>query len=317
MKEIITTKICIIGGGVAGMFAATTASFFKFDNVVIEKNPFVGGQVTQLYPSKYVYDFPTRIKDRSKTIVDDLEEQMKSYEETKVFKSTQVIDIIALEDDRYKVITDKNIDVICEFLIIASGIGAFKLNQLEIDEKPIMAENVHYTVQTHSPIYKDKKIIVLGGGDSALDWANYFVEENITKDVSIIHRRNEYRAKPMSVEMLSKNNIKEYMDYVPIKVEKDFIEIQHNITQEIKKIYYDFLIVQYGQSPSLIKIELLDKIERNGSKIKIDINQKTNLKNIYAIGDCTYYPCKPNTIVTACADATKVIWHIAKNKLPW
>lgn len=317
MKEIITTKICIIGGGVAGMFAATTASFFKFDNVVIEKNPFVGGQVTQLYPSKYVYDFPTRIKDRSKTIVDDLEEQMKSYEETKVFKSTQVIDIIALEDDRYKVITDKNIDVICEFLIIASGIGAFKLNQLEIDEKPIMAENVHYTVQTHSPIYKDKKIIVLGGGDSALDWANYFVEENITKDVSIIHRRNEYRAKPMSVEMLSKNNIKEYMDYVPIKVEKDCIEIQHNITQEIKKIFYDFLIVQYGQSPSLIKIELLDKIERNGSKIKIDINQKTNLKNIYAIGDCTYYPCKPNTIVTACADATKVIWHIAKNKLPW
>ena len=87
MRETIITKVCIIGGGVAGMFAATTASFFKFDNVLIEKNPFLGGQVTQLYPSKYVYDFPTKIKDRSKAIVDELEEQMNSYQETTVFKS--------------------------------------------------------------------------------------------------------------------------------------------------------------------------------------------------------------------------------------
>lgn len=317
MRETIITKVCIIGGGVAGMFAATTASFFKFNNVVIEKNPFLGGQVTQLYPSKYVYDFPTKIKDRSKAIVDELEEQMNSYQETTVFKSTEVLDIISVEEDKYKIVTDKNIDIICDFLIIASGIGMFKLNQLEIDNKPVNTENIHYTVNTHSPIYKDKKIVVLGGGDSALDWANYFVEDNITKDVTIVHRRNEYRAKPISVEMLSKNNVKEYKDYLPTKVEKNYIEIEHNTTKQKEKIYYDYLIVQYGQTPSLIKIKLLDKMEKIGNKIKIDINQKTNLKNVYAIGDCTYYPCKPNTIVTACADATKVIWHIAKNRSPW
>ncbi|EGZ31114.1 NAD(P)/FAD-dependent oxidoreductase [Malacoplasma iowae] len=317
MKEIIKTKICIIGGGVAGMFAATTASFFKFDNILLEKNPFLGGQVTQLYPSKYVYDFPTKIKDRSKAIVDELEEQMNSYKETKVYKSIEVLDILSLENDQYKIVTDKNFDIICDFLIIASGIGMFKLNQLEIDNQPIVAENIHYTVNTHNPIYKDKKIVVLGGGDSALDWANYFVEDKITNDVSIVHRRNEYRAKPLSVEMLSKNKVKEYKDYLPVEIENNCITIEHNQTKQKEKLLYDFLIVQYGQTPSLIKIDLLEKMEKIGNKIKIDINQKTNLKNIYAIGDCTYYPCKPNTIVTACADATKVIWHIAKNKSPW
>lgn len=317
MKEIIKTKICIIGGGVAGMFAATTASFFKFDNILLEKNPFLGGQVTQLYPSKYVYDFPTKIKDRSKAIVDELEEQMNSYKETKVYKSIEVLDILSLENDQYKIVTDKNFDIICDFLIIASGIGMFKLNQLEIGNQPIVADNIHYTVNTHNPIYKDKKIVVLGGGDSALDWANYFVEDKITNDVSIVHRRNEYRAKPLSVEMLSKNKVKEYKDYLPVEIENNYITIEHNQTKQKEKLLYDFLIVQYGQTPSLIKIDLLEKMEKIGNKIKIDINQKTNLKNIYAIGDCTYYPCKPNTIVTACADATKVIWHIAKNKSPW
>lgn len=312
----VNVKVAIIGGGPGGLFAASTLSFFKYDNCIIEQNEYLGGQLTQLYPNKPVYDFPTQYGITANGIIDKLIEQINQYDTTQIFLSNTVVDIVKV-DEKYVITTNKNI-IECEYIILATGIGAFTPNKLVVKEQTFEADNIHYTVSTNNKIYQNKKVVVLGGGDSAIDWANYFANNNITNKVAIVHRRDEYRAQNKGIDMLKRNNIQEFLNYEIIEVNNTNLVIQHNDTKKQYKIHYDYLIVQYGQTPSPFKIDLLNDLKRNEvNKIVTDQNQKTNIKNIFAIGAAAGYNAKANTIVTACAEATAVVWYLAKNKLEW
>ncbi|MDE7075233.1 MAG: NAD(P)/FAD-dependent oxidoreductase, partial [Malacoplasma sp.] len=194
--------------------------------------------------------------------------------------------------------------------------GSFNPRKLEINNQEIVSDLINYSINLNTNVYKNKKIVVLGGGDSAVEWANYFVEENITKDVTIVHRRDKYRSSLFMIDSLEKNKIIQKLNYEILSFDEinKTITIKHNENNQKEIINFDCLIVQYGQVASPINIKILNDLEKEKGKYKIDLNQRTSHKNIYAIGDATYFNCKPNTIITACADATKAIWHIAKNK---
>lgn len=320
-NRIHETKILIIGGGAAGIFAAVTASFFKNENILIEKNPFLGGQPIQIYPNKYIYDFPCFTKIKSNDVINSLINQLNNAKFSQYFTSCYPIEIkkINKENQEFFCVSTNTIQIHCEYIILATGNGSFTPIKLTIDEKEIESPKIHYAVLSDTELYQNKKIIVLGGGDAAIEWANYFVEESISKDVSIIHRRNEYRAKSFHIDELKKNNIKQLLNYEIKAFNNNFLLIKHKETNQEQKIHFDWVIVQYGQKHNPNNVEFLNQLNCHisGKIIINNLNQKTNIKNIYAIGDATYYPYKPNTIVTGCADATKAIWHINKNDEKW
>lgn len=303
--------IVIIGGGCAGIFAATTGAYFGYKCCIIERNDFLGGQVIQLYPNKKVYDFPTKIKVNAKSIVDELVEQVKETD-AKIILNSEILEITNKEDVFDIKIENIHDSISGKFLIIATGIGALIPNKLEINNKMISNNKIIYSIDENVDKFKDKKIIILGGGDSAIDWANHLVDERISNDVSIIHRRKEFRGNFANVQKMKKNNINQYTECELINVDDDYLYLNDTNNNNIK-IVYDFILVQYGQKNVPFSIDFFKNIEKNNiNKIIVDQNQQTNLKNVYAVGDSTFYKNKANTIVTAVAESTKVIWNIHK-----
>lgn len=314
MNEIIKVEVAILGAGVAGIHCGSALNYFNISNCIIEKNEYIGGQPIQLYPNKPIYDFPAASSILSQDVVINLYKQLMNYKKTQIYLSTIIIDI-KYEDNHFLINTNLGKSIFCKYIVIATGIGAFLPNKLEINNKTYHNSKIEYTVDIEPLKYKNKKIVILGGGDSAVDWANYFIENKITNNVSIVHRRDEYRAKSISVNNLRKNLVKEYKNFQIIDCDKQLITIQHNLANEIIKLEYDFLIVQYGQKINYDKIPLLNKIIKGHKNLIVtDQNQKTNVKNIFAIGGCTYFLHKPNTILNACADGMTVAWYLSKQK---
>lgn len=303
--------ILIIGGGCAGIFAATTGSYFGYKCCIIERNDFLGGQVTQLYANKKVHDFPTKINANAKSIVDELVTQVKETD-SKIMLNMKILEINNKENLFY-IRTENNKETITgKFLIIATGIGALIPNRLEINNEEIISDKIIYSIDENIEKFRNKKIIILGGGDSAIDWSNHLVNEKISYDVSIIHRRKEFRGNLANVDKMTKNNIKQYTECELINVDNNYLYIS-DVNKNNIEISYDFILVQYGQKNVPFTIDFFENIEKtNINKIIVNQNQQTNLPNVYAVGDATFYKNKANTIVTAVAESTKVIWDIYK-----
>lgn len=317
MREL-NVKIAIIGAGAGGIHAASAFNYFNYSNCIIEKNSYVGGQPIQLYPNKEIYDFPGYASILAKDVISNLYNQLISYNKTEILLNSNIESIIENDENNGFIIKTNSAIINCEYIVIATGIGAFLPNKLEINNKIIENSKIEYTVDINYKKYINKKIVVLGGGDSAIDWANYFKKNNITNHVAIVHRRNEYRAQNKGILELKNNKVNEFLDYEIISIDENFIRIKHNKTSKIIRINFDYIIVQYGQKANFMNIDLFNKINKNElNKIITNQNQKTNIKNIFAIGGCTYFNAKSNTILTACADGMAVAWYISKNKKEW
>ena len=311
-------KIAIIGGGAGGIFASTTASYFNLPNILLEKKSALGGQPIELYPNKFIYDFPCFSEIKSSDVIKKLVEQNSKYDIANIQTEIDIENIyeVNFETKPYFLFETSKGTFLAEKIIIATGNGSFNPRKLEINNQEVKSNLINYSINLNTDVYKDKKIIVLGGGDSAVEWSNYFVEENITQDVTIIHRRDKYRSSLSMIDSLQKNNIVQKLNYeiIDFNETNKSITIKHNESKEQQTLNFDYLIVQYGQVSSPVNIKLLNDLEKEKGRYKIDLNQKTSHKSIYAIGDATHFYCKPNTIVTACAEATRAVWHIAKNK---
>ena len=304
-------KIAIIGGGAGGIFASTIANYFNISNILLEKRSSLGGQPIELYPNKFIYDFPCFPEIKSSEVIKKLIEQNNKYENSNIKTNIDIKNIyeINFQNNLYFLFETNQEEFLAEKIIIATGNGTFNPRKLEINNQEIISKLINYSIDLNTSVYKNKKIIVLGGGDSAVEWANYFVEENITKDVTIVHRRNKYRSSLFMIDSLEKNKIVQKLNYEIVAFDEanKSITISHNENNQKEILNFDCLIVQYGQIANPINIKILNDLEKEKGKYKIDINQKTSHKNIYAIGDATHYNCKPNTIITACADATKAV----------
>ncbi|GAA0500149.1 NAD(P)/FAD-dependent oxidoreductase [Salinibacillus aidingensis] len=289
--------ITIIGAGPVGLFTAFYGGMRQASVKIIESLPHVGGQLSALYPEKYIYDVAGFPKVRAQKLVDDLLEQANQFDpEIVLEQSVDTVD--RLEDGTIKLVTNKEVHY-TKTIIITAGNGAFQPRRLKIEDSERFEEtNLHYHVP-NMEAFKDREVMICGGGDSAVDWA--LMLEEIAKKVTLVHRRDKFRAHEHSVERLMNSSVAIKTPYAPNElIGEDKIEkvvLQKAKSEETETIAVDDIIVNYGFISSLGPIKDWElEIEKNS--IVVNSKMETNIPGIYAAGDICTYPGKVNLIAS-------------------
>lgn len=281
--------ITIIGGGPTGLFTAFYGGMRQASVNIIESLPQLGGQLSALYPEKYIYDVAGFPKIRAQELVNNLKEQMAKFEPT-ITLDQSVEKLEKQADGTFKLTTDKG-EHFSKAIIITAGNGAFQPRRLELDSaQQYEGKNLHYFIDDLNK-FAGQKVVVFGGGDSAVDWA--LMLEPIAEKVTIVHRRDKFRAHEHSVENLQNSKVEIKTPYVPAELVGDESGIKQvileHVTDKEKEVFdVDAVIVNYGFVSSLGPIKEWGlEIEKNS--IVVNSKMETNTPGIYAAGDiCTY-----------------------------
>jgi len=288
--------ITIIGAGPTGLFTAFYGGMRQAKVKIIESLPQTGGQLAALYPEKYIYDVAGFNKIKAQELVDNLERQAKFFNPTVVLEQA-IEKVERLEDGSFKMIATNGELHYTKTIIITAGNGAFTPRRLNIgNSEEFEGNNLHYYV-TDMNQYKDKEVVLLGGGDSAVDWA--LMLEKIAKKVTLVHRRDQFRAHEHTVELLKESTVEIITPYAAADITSSK-KIDQLVIQEVKgentiTLDFDEIICNYGFISALgpIKEWGLD-IEKNS--IVVNTKMETNIPGIYAAGDVTTYDGKVKLI---------------------
>ncbi|KHF40093.1 NAD(P)/FAD-dependent oxidoreductase [Halalkalibacter okhensis] len=297
----------IIGAGPTGLFAAFYGGMREMSVKVIDSLPQVGGQLMALYPEKYIYDVAGFPKVLAKDLVSQLEEQAKQFD-PKICLEENVQYVEKLDDQLFKVTTTKDVHY-AKTVIITSGAGAFQPRRLKHEKaSEYEGNNLLYSI-TDLQAFKDKKVCVAGGGDSAVDWA--LMLEGIAENVSLIHRRDTFRAHEHSVNQLKESTVevKTPMVIDDLIGHDGFLEqvvIKENKGNMTENLDIDALIVNHG---FLTDIGAIKEWGLHLQKNSIVVNEKmeTNIPGIYAAGDITTHAGKVKLIISGFGEAPTAI----------
>jgi len=300
------TDILIIGGGPAGMFAAFYGGMRHASVKIVESMPQLGGQLAALYPEKYIYDIAGFPKVTAQEVVDRLKQQMSLFEQ-EICLEEKVVNVKKIEERLFEVTTDKAVHY-AKSVIITAGVGAFSPRRLELPEAEKFEKvNLHYFVGDLQK-FKDRSVLISGGGDSAVDWA--LMLEPIAKSVTLVHRRDKFRAHEHSVAQLMSSSVK-----IITPTEITALHGEEAITsvtlsdvksKEEQVIEVDDVIVNFGFVSSLGPISEWG-IEIQGGSIVVDTRMETNIPGIFAAGDITTYPGKLKLIAVGFGEAPTAI----------
>lgn len=298
--------LLIIGGGPAGIYATYLAYIKGLKPLLVESNEYLGGQPIALYSQKEIHDYPGFNKIKAYKLSQILIDQVKSVPVDILLSTT--LTSYKYNNKKIEVSLSNGKKITTHAIIIACGIGAFA--PVELEAKINKNVNLKYVVDNIEN-FKDKNVIVLGGGDSAVDWSNELATNIKAKKVSIIHRRNEFRANGNNVNCLKKNRVNIYLDYSIQEIQNKKIIIIHNKTKKMFGIPFEILLVQYGQKINHDLLKLFGGLKTNQqNRIPVSINQMTNLNNIYAIGNICIYDDKPSNIICAHGEAAVAVRSI-------
>jgi thioredoxin reductase (NADPH) len=306
---MIKTDILIIGAGPTGLFTVFEAGLLKLKCHLIDALPQPGGQCSEIYPKKPIYDIPAYPEILAGDLTDKLLEQIKAFEPGFTL-GERAETIEKLEDNTFIVTTNKGTKHHAPIVAIAGGLGSFEPRKPPI---PNIADfedaGVEYIIRDPE-VYRDKKVVIAGGGDSALDWAIFLTD--IASEVSLVHRRNEFRGALDSVDKVQElKDAGKITMITPAEVtgilgdEKvTGVSIVKNGEEKIK-LEVDHFIPLFGLSPKLGPIANwgLD-IEKNAIKVNNALDYQTNIPGIYAIGDVNTYPGKLKLILCGFHEAT-------------
>lgn len=300
------TDLLIIGGGPAGMFAAFYGGMRHASVKLIESMPQLGGQLAALYPEKYIYDVAGFPKVTAQELVNNLSTQMELFK-TDIRLEEKVQAVEKLEERHFVVKTNLG-EHHAKAVIITAGVGAFQPRRLEVEgAEKYEKTNLHYFVNDLSH-FKGKKVLISGGGDSAVDWA--LMIEPIAEQVTLVHRRDKFRAHEHSVEQLlaSKVNIITPTEITELQGEEAItkVTLSHIKTKETQEIEVDDVIINFGFVSSLGPIsEWGIAIESNS--IVVDSRMETSIPGIFAAGDITTYPGKVKLIAVGFGEAPTAV----------
>jgi thioredoxin reductase (NADPH) len=299
--EKITTDICIIGAGPVGLFAVFEAGLLKMRCHLIDVLPQVGGQLSEIYPHKPIYDIPGYPDVTAQQLVDNLMLQIAPFHPT--FSLGERVENLQRNDDgSYNIITNDGTLVHCQVVVIAGGLGCFEPRKPEIDRlTDFEGKGVAYMVKNPEH-FRDKKVVLAGGGDSALDWAVFL--SNVAERVTLVHRGDTFRGAPDSAEkvfelaregkidLILKSNV------VALTGDDRLQEITLlDRDQQVSHIEADHLIPLFGLSPKLGPIADWGlNIDRSAIAVNT-VDYSTNIERIYAIGDINTYPGKLKLIL--------------------
>ncbi|WP_405104196.1 NAD(P)/FAD-dependent oxidoreductase [Paenibacillus sp. FSL K6-1217] len=305
-QTVPMSDLLIIGGGPAGMFAAFYGGMRQASVTLIESMPQLGGQLAALYPEKYIYDVAGFPKVTGQELVDNLTRQMELFQ-SDIRLEEKVVSVVKQAERHFTVTTDKA-EYHSKAIIITAGVGAFEPRRLEVpDAQRFEKANLHYFVSDLNA-YKDKKVLISGGGDSAVDWA--LMLEPIAEQVTLIHRRDKFRAHEHSVEnlMASKVNVITPSEITELHGDEFItkVTLSHIKTKETQEIEVDSVIVNFGFVSSLGPIAEWG-IGIEGNSIVVDSRMETSIPGIFAAGDITTYPGKLKLIAVGFGEAPTAV----------
>jgi thioredoxin reductase (NADPH) len=307
---MITTDILIIGAGPTGLFAVFEAGLLQLKCHLIDALGQAGGQCSELYPKKPIYDIPGFPEVLAGDLVDNLMQQIAPFQPGFTL-GERAETLERTEDDFFIVTTNKGTQHKAKVVAIAGGLGSFEPRKPEIEGiERFEDKGVTYLIKEPEQ-YRGKRVVIAGGGDSALDWSIFLA--NIASEVHLVHRRNEFRGALDSVEkVIELKKAGKIKVYTPSEVNeikgKDALEaivlenVQTGLSTEIE---CDAFIPLFGLSPKLGPLADWGlEIEKNAIKVDNTYDYQTNIEGVYAIGDVNTYPGKLKLILCGFHEAT-------------
>ena len=297
---MIKTDVLVIGAGPVGLFTVHQLGIIGLKAEVVDNLDKVGGQCIELYPDKPIYDIPAIPECTGKSLTKNLLTQIKPFKTN--FHLNERVQEISKEENNWKIKTNKNKIFIAPNIIIAGGVGSFEPRKFSVKgAETFENKGIFYSVKDKN-FFKSKKVCIFGGGDSALDWA---IELSKFAEITIVHRRNEFRGAEHSAEIArklekeGKIKIKTPFQIQSIegkdKINSIIIKKEDGKAEEIKT---DFVLGFFGL---LMKLGPIVEWGLNLDKKTIPVdteNFQTNKKGIFAIGDICTYPGKLKLILS-------------------
>lgn len=309
-----TVDVTIIGGGPCGLFASFYAGLRGMSVRIIDSLPDLGGQLTALYPEKYVYDMPGFPKVLAKDLAQELIKQGVQFDPELVLEDTaQTLEL--QEDGTYVIHTVKGFDLPTRTVIISAGAGAFQPTKIGVArEEEFFGAGIHYGVRDKST-FAGKEIAIVGGGDSAFDWALNLMD--VAKNISLIHRRDVFKAHEESVEQVKNSPVQMKLWHTVKELHGNGVltglTLENVQTKELHHHECDAVIVNIGFKSSLGPIKDWGLIiEKN--QIKVDDRYETNLPGVFAVGDVCTFDGKLKLIATGVGEAATAVCF-AKTRL--
>jgi len=302
--------VIIVGGGPAGLTAGVYARTRKMSTLILEAQA-MGGQLAWLYPTKSVYDYPSYIAIEGGELGDLF--TLHSRESGAEMRNEEVVDI-ERHPSGFSILTRQGHAYEARAIILAMGMGLFEPKRLGVPgETEFEGRGVEYRVRDRHD-FKGKTVLVVGGGDSALEIALEIVA--LAKKVTLVHRREEFRAMEKSVEAVMKNPIQVVFNAEVTSIEGgDRVEraiVYDNRTLKKKIFEVDAILVNIGFEPKATPLPKWG-IELEGERlIKVRADMSTSVRGIYACGDIVSYPGKDKRIVTGCGEAVTAVMSIYK-----
>ncbi|MDO5457121.1 MAG: NAD(P)/FAD-dependent oxidoreductase [Atopococcus tabaci] len=301
--------ITIIGGGPAGLFTAFYAGMRKAKTKIIESLSVLGGQPQLLYPEKNIYDIAAFPSITGQELTSNLLKQIKVFDPA-ICLDEEVLTYKTTDQGHFSITTNKGRHL-TKTIIIAAGAGAFQHRKLNIEgAEQYEGECLQYIVGPMEN-YKDKEVVINGGGDSAVDWA--LALNRYAKKVTLCHRRDKFRALDYSVEQLLTSDVNVVTPYEPLELHGDgeildAITFQKRRGEEKIKLEADTFIVNYGFQTSLGQLESWP-LEMNRDGIMVNEKMETNIPGIYAVGDVASHDGKVKLIATGFGEAPVAVSH--------
>lgn len=317
---MITTDIGIIGAGPTGMFAVFEAGLLKMHCHLIDSLPQAGGQLSEIYPQKPIYDIPGYPAVNAQELVDKLSEQIAPFHPGYTL-GERVETLQKQGNGTWLIGTNEGTQINCKVVVIAGGLGCFEPRKPEVDRlTEFEGKGVMYAVR-NPEVFRDRNIVIAGGGDSALDWTIFLA--NVAKKVTLVHRGDTFRGAPDAAEKVAELARTGAIDLV-LKSRVVALDGAGHLEQvtitgpdgQDRHLQADHFIPLFGLSPKLGPIE---NWGLNIDKAAIEVNTfdySTNVEGIYAIGDINTYPGKLKLILCGFHEAALMAQSAFKHVYP-
>lgn len=296
--------ITIIGGGPVGLFAAFYAGLRGMTVKIIESLSELGGQPAILYPEKVIYDIPAYPALTGAELTDNLIKQISRFKDRTTVCLKEEVQSFEKNNQGFTIQTNKG-QHSSKAIIIACGNGAFAPRTLGLEGEESFAEkNIFYNVHQLDQ-FTGKKVVICGGGDSAVDWA--LALYGLAESVTIVHRRDAFRAHEHSVELLKASGVKILTPYIPNQLIGEGGQVSQIVLQKVKSeesltLDLDALIVSFGFSTSNKNLKNW-QLDYKRSSILVNHLYQTNQEGVFAIGDAADYEGKVDLIATGFGEA--------------
>lgn len=319
---MIETDIIIIGAGPVGLFTVFEAGLLKLHCHLIDALPQPGGQLTEIYPKKPIYDIPGYPEVLAGELVDNLMKQIAPFKPGFTL-GEPAVDIEETDDDQFIVTTKQGTKHKAPVVAIAGGLGVFVPRKPPVPElKQFEDKGVKYIIKDPE-VYRDQRVVISGGGDSALDWA-IFLADGVAKEVTLIHRSESFRAHLDSVQkamdMAAEGKIKMYTNAEVVGIQGEGNVERVEVKQTGNENFFietDNWLPLFGLTPKLGPIANWGlEIEKNAIVVNNATDYCTNREGIYAIGDVNTYPGKLKLILCGFHEATIMVQSAFKRIYP-